>query len=166
MPQRLAPIIGIVIAFALAGCSPREVADLGHKMERWPGQRLGGTEQPVPANFDEVGLHDLVQLKVSGGLLPHVVNIWAVHMDDAIYVWTIPGTSWSQKVVEDPDVWVRVGDNVYPLTATKVSDDGERQQVFDVFMGKYGQEITRRLFKGTTPTVEMFELFYRLTARS
>lgn len=163
MSSRLALLI--VLAIALTGCSPRELADLAHKMERWPGVRLGGAEQAVPASFDEVGLHDLVQLKVSGGLLPHVVNLWAVHMGDAIYVWTIPGTSWSQKIEEDPDVWVRVGENAYPLTATRVEDARQRRQVFDVFMGKYGQEITRRIFKGNPPSVEAFEVFYRLAAR-
>ena len=102
MLQRIAAVIAVAIA--LTGCSPKELADLAYKMERWPGQRLGGTEQPIPADFEFVNRweHDLVQLKVSGDLLPHVVTIWAVAIDDSIYLWTAPSTGWNQRIEKRP----------------------------------------------------------------
>ncbi len=166
MHQRLALVIAIAIA--LGGCSPKELADLAYKMERWPGQRLGGTEQPVPADFEFVNqsIHDLIQLKVKGDVLPHVVNLWGVGMGDSIYLWTVPRTGWNQRIEKRPDeVWVRVGDDVYALSTTLVTDAAQRQLVFEAFMAKYGKEI-RRLFGGIEPAVENFKIFYRLAPRA
>ena len=164
MPQRFTLII--VIAIALAGCSPKEFADLAYKMERWPGQRIGGTEQPAPADFDFVNqsAHDLVQLKVSGDILPHVVNLWAVGMGDSIYLWTNSSTGWGQRIDKRPDVWVRVGDDVYALSSTRITDPAERQLVFVAFMAKYDKGI-RRIFRGIEPTTDHFEIFLRLVPR-
>ncbi len=165
MLQRITFVIAFTIA--LAGCSPKEFADLAYKMERWPGQRLGGTEQPVPADFDFVNRweHDLVQLKVSGDLLPHVVTIWAVAMGDSVYLWTAPQTGWNQRIQERPDVWLRVGDDVYALSATLVEVPEQRQRVFEAFMAKYDKGI-RKIFGELEPRVEHFEIFYRLAPRS
>ena len=165
MLQRLAFVIAMAIA--LTGCSPKELADLAYMMERWPGQRLGGTEQPIPADFEFVNRweHDLVQLKVSGDLLPHVVTIWAVAIGDSIYLWTAPSTGWKQRIEKRPDVWIRVGDDVYPLRASLVEDAEQRQRVFEAFMAKYDKGI-RKLFGGLEPAAEHFEIFYRLAPRS
>ena len=165
MLQRITFIIAVTVA--LAGCSPKEFADLAYQMERWPGQRLGGTEQPVPADFDFVNRweHDLVQLKVSGNLLPHVVTIWAVAMGDSVYLWTAPQTGWNQRIAKRPDVWLRVGDDVYALSATLVEVPEQRQRVFEAFMAKYDKGI-RKIFGELEPKVEHFEIFYRLAPRS
>ena len=165
MLQRIAFVM--TIAIALAGCSPKEFADLAYKMERWPGQRLGGTEQPIPADFEFVNRweHDLVQLKVSGDLLPHVVTIWAVAMGDAIYLWTASSTGWNRRIEKRPDVWIRVGDDVYPLHATRVEGPEQRRRVFEAFMAKYDKGI-RKIFGELEPAVEHFEIFYRLAPRS
>lgn len=165
MLQRITFVIAFTIA--LAGCSPKEFADLAYKMERWPGQRLGGTEQPVPSDFDFVNRweHDLVQLKVSGDLLPHVVTIWAVAMDDSVYLWTASQTGWNQRIEKRPDVWLRVGDDVYALNATLVEVPEQRQRVFEAFMAKYDKGI-RKIFGELEPAVEHFEIFYRLAPRS
>ena len=164
MYQRFALVIAIAIA--LAGCSPKEFAGLAYKMERWPGQRLGGTEQPLPADFDFVNqsVHDLIQLKVSGDILPHVVNLWAVGIGDSVYLWTTPSTGWSQRIKKRPDVSVRIGDDVYALTMTRVTDAAQRQLVFEAFMAKYDKGI-RKLFGGLEPAVEHFEIFYCLASR-
>lgn len=165
MLQRIALVIAVTVA--LAGCSPKEFADLAYMMERWPGQRLGGTEQPVPADFDFVNRweHDLVQLKVSGDLLPHVVTIWAVAMGDSVYLWTAPQTGWNQRIRKRPDVWLRVGDDVYALSATLVEAPEQRQRVFEAFMAKYEKGI-RKIFGELEPKVEHFEIFYRLAPRT
>ena len=165
MLQRIA--IVMAVAIALAGCSPKELADLAYKMERWPGQRLGGTEQPIPADFEFVNRweHDLVQLKVSGDLLPHVVTIWAVAIDDSIYLWTAPSTGWNQRIEKRPDAWIRVGDDVYALRASLVEDAEQRQRVFEAFMAKYDKGI-RKIFGELEPAVEHFQIFYRLAPRS
>ena len=158
----------MVSAIALAGCSPKEFADLAYKMERWPGQRLGGTEQPLPADFGFINQsqHDLIQFKVQGDLLPHVVNLWGVGIGDSVYLWTAPSTGWNQRVEKRPEeVWIRVADDVYALSASHVEDGTQRQLIYEAFMAKYGKEI-RKLFGGLEPKVEHFEIFYRLAPRS
>lgn len=157
----------IAIAIALAGCSPREFADLAYEIERLPGQRLGGTEQPVPADFDFVNHwdHDLVQLKVSGDLLPYVVNTRAVAIGDSVYVWTAPSTGWSRRIEKRPDVWLRAGDAVYPLRANRVEIPEHRQRIFEAFMAKYDKEV-RKMFQGLEPGIEQSDIVYRLAPRS
>ena len=165
MVRRFALVIAVVIA--LVGCSPKELSDPAYKMERWPGQRLGGTEQPVPADFDFVNqsVNDVIQLKVQGDILPHVVNLWGVGMGDSIYVWTDPASGWSQRIEKRPDAWVRVGDSVYALSSATVEDAGQRQLVFEAFVAKYGEEM-RSVFGELEPTIAHTGVFYRLAPRS
>ena len=144
-----------LIAIALVGCGP---------MDETPGLRLGGTETDPPASFEFLSEHDVIQLAAEGAVLPRVVNIWGVGLGDSIFVWTSPETGWGQRIEKRPDVRVRVGDSAYPMRAARVEDDAARERVYGAFMAKYGEELKEMY--GRAPTIEDFELFYRLSPRS
>ena len=65
-----------------------------------------------------------------------------------------------------PDqVRVRVGADVYALSATEVTDDpAERARVADAYNDKYAEQL--REMYGRVTTVDDFELFFRLSLRS
>ena len=147
------PII-LLATLALVGCAP---------MGEYPGLRLGGDEAEVPASFEFLSEHPIVQLEAMGAVLPRVVNIWGVGLGDSMYVWTDPETGWAQRIDERPDVRVRVGDRVYALRAAQVEDEAERARVVGAYLAKYGDEL-KEMF-GRAATVEDFELLYRLSPR-
>ena len=141
------------LLFVVLGCGP---------MGETPGIRLGGSGVGAPDGFALVQHSEIIQLEAQGLLLPRVVNIWGVGFDDAMYVWSDPGTGWSGRVEERPDeVRVRVGDNVYELSASKVSDADVKQRVAEAFQAKYAKQIDE--LWGEPVTVDDFDVLYRLT---
>jgi hypothetical protein len=79
-------------------------------------------------------------------------------------VWSDPGTGWSQRIDQRPhDVRVRVGDQVYEVNATRVSDAGETKRVALAYQAKYAEPMIE--LYGEISTVDEFELLYRLTPR-
>jgi hypothetical protein len=150
--MKIFAILLIVFAF---GCAPRDES---------PGTRLGGSDAASPTDFAFVQDTEVIQLEAQGMLIPRVVNIWAVGFDNAMYVWSDPGSGWSQRVHKRPDeVRVRIGDRVYKVSATEVSDASEMERVGAAFQTKYADEINE--LYGRPMTTEDFELLFRLVAR-
>ena len=146
-------MISLLIVF---GCGPIEIT---------PGFRLGGSAAAAPESFAFVHEHEVIQLEAQGSLLPHVVNIWGVGLDDALYVWGDAESGWVRRVAERPDeVRVRISDNAYELSATKVTDASDRQRVVASYQAKYGESLDEVF--GRPVTVDDFELIYRLTPRN
>ncbi len=134
-------------------------------MGETPGIRLGGTSAGAPDSFAFVQDSELIQLEAQGMLLPRVVNIWGIGFDDALYVWSDPGTGWSQRVDERPDeVRVRVGDTVYDLSASRVTDAAVKRRVAEAYQAKYPEGIDE--LYGRPLTADDLELLYRLTPRN
>ena len=144
-----------ILALVGPGCAP---------FGETPGLRLGGSAAAAPENFAFVQQSEVIQLEAQGSLLPRVVNIWGVGLDDALYVWGDPGSGWVLRVAERPnEVRVRVGDSVYELSAATVSAAGEKTRVVAAYQAKYAEALDE-IF-GRPATVDDFELIYRLTAR-
>lgn len=145
----------ILLALVVIGCGPRGET---------PGVWLGGTGAAVPQSFVFVQEHEVIQLEARGSIFPRVVNIWGVGFDDAMYVWSDPGSGWSIRVAERPgEVRVRIGENVYELSATKVMDAVEKERVVAAYQAKYTADLEEMYGRPTTG--EDFELFYRLEPR-
>lgn len=150
--MKLFVILSIIFAF---GCAPRDET---------PGTRLGGSDAASPSDFAFVQDTEVIQLEARGFLIPRVVNIWVVGFDNAMYVWSDPGSGWSERVYKRPDeVRVRIGDRVYEVSATEVRDASERERVGAAFQTKYADDINE--LYGRPATTEDFELLFRLVAR-
>ena len=145
----------VLLVFIALGCAPKGET---------PGVRLGGSFALAPNGFAFVQDVEVIQLEARGLMIPRVVNIWGVGMDNALYVWSDPGSGWSQRVAERPNaVRVRVGNDTYKVSATKVVDAAETKRVGEAFQAKYAESI-QELY-GRPMTEDDFELLYRLTSR-
>ncbi len=155
--MRATAIIAVlVVVLVTLGCTP---------IGETPGLRLGGAGAAAPESFAFVQENEVIQLEARVSLLPRVVIIWGVGFDDALYVWGDPESGWVRRVAERPDdVRVRVGDNVYELSATKVNDASEKKRAVAAYQAKYAEALDE-IF-GRPATVDDFELIYRLTPRN
>ena len=118
------------VALALFGCS--------EPVGLFAGGELSGRAAPVPAAWGDVP--DTVQLEARPAD-PYSVNLWAVHVDSAIYVaGDEDGKRWISLVRADREVRLRVGDAVYALAAAEVDDAEERRRVAAAFAAKYGDD--------------------------
>jgi hypothetical protein len=147
-------LVPLAMILFCAGCGP---------IGPTPGLVLGGEEQAVPDDFAFVQEHDLLMVRtLFGGWLPQVHYIWGVGVDDAVYAMAVPDARWRARLVDDPNVLLRVGDNYYSLTATEVTDAEEIQIVFDAYMDKYGSQLEEVL--GHPPSLEDVNDLVRFTA--
>jgi hypothetical protein len=136
------PVSLAVILFC-TGCGP---------IGPMPGLNIGGTQQPAPESFEFAQDHELLTIRtLLGGWLPQVHNIWGVGVGDAVYAMAVPEASWRARLEDDPEVLIRIGDNVYRLTATVVDDADEIQAAFDAYVAKYGDQL--EAIVGHPPTV-------------
>ena len=148
--------IAIVLSLVALGCAP---------IGTTPGMRLGGSAAAAPNSFVFVQETEVIQLEVRGMLFPRVMNVWTVGFDDAMYVWSLLGSRWSQRIDERPDeVRVRVGKQVYEVRATLVEDAKEKERVAQAYQPKYADSLFE--YFGRATTVDDYDLFYRLTPRN
>lgn len=116
-----------------------------------PGLAIGGVPTDAPNRFSVVAAENLVQIKTHRwGWLPQVHHIWAVGIDDAVYVVAVPGASWRERVDQDPNVQLRVGDATYNLIANEISSDAERRRAYDAYVAKYAGELEEILGRKST----------------
>lgn len=126
-------LIPLAIMAMSAGCGP---------IGPMPGLAIGGEERAAPDNFEFVQDHDLILIRTYyGGWFPQVHNIWGVGVGNGIYAIAVPGASWRARVMDDPNVLLRVGDAHYELVAATVNDPEETRRVFDVYIAKYGPQL-------------------------
>jgi hypothetical protein len=116
----------------LAGCSEPFIV--------FAGGKLSGEEGVPPADWSELRDEETFQLETRPDN-PYSVNIWAVGIGEDAYIGTGPGgTRWSEYIMQDPRVRLRVEEAVYPLLAQPVTDVDERKQVAQAYGEKYGMD--------------------------
>ena len=81
-------------------------------------------------------------------LLPHSVTIWCVTYNGQLYLASLVpngapqyplGRQWNRNVARDPHVRVKIGDNLYDVTLTYVTDPAEHDAVVRSYLKKYPQ---------------------------
>jgi hypothetical protein len=112
------------LAFALAGCGP--IGPLsGGKLD-------GPVNARSVADWSFTAAHETVQLETNPRE-PHSVNTWCIGIGDRLYVPTSmirgPKTpserDWVKNVGADPQLRIRIGDEIYERVAVRVSDGAE-----------------------------------------
>ena len=148
-------LIASLLVLVALGCAP-----IGNT----PGMRLGGSTAAAPDSFEFVQETEVIQLEVRGMLFPRVMNVWTVGFNDAMYVWSLLGSRWSQRIDKRPEeVRVRIGENVYEVRASLVKDLNEKKRVAQAYQAKYADPLFE--YYGRATTVDDYDLFYRLTPR-
>lgn len=136
--RRLACVALLTLLFG-AACGP---------MGPLAGGALSGAVQEDPPP-EWSGFADVEQIQVeSRPSDPHSVNTWCGVVDGRFYVPSslIMGPDdpsergWVQHVLADPNVRLRIEDEVYELRATRVEDPAERERVRDALIAKYEVE--------------------------
>tara|TARA_B100001029_G_scaffold173080_1_gene171533 strand:+ start:60 stop:521 length:462 start_codon:yes stop_codon:yes gene_type:complete len=83
-----------------------------------PGFFIGGTEQPVPAKWEDTSGIDEVRLR-TGDLIPRVVIIWIVQINGELYVSGGKDSGWVIRLLKNTDAQLRIGDSTYAVTAER-----------------------------------------------
>lgn len=127
-PMRI--IISSLLLVLLAACSDPLIM--------LPGGRLAGTETPTPEQWREVP--NTIQLETNPDD-PYSVNVWAAGIGADLYVATgEEGSTWSEYMEANPLVRVRMGDNIYLLSASRVSASQELAAVGAAYVAKYDMD--------------------------
>jgi hypothetical protein len=94
-----------------------------------PGLYLRGVEASEKVtDWSFANQVPLCQVQVDTGLLPHALNLncWA-DSSGGLYLscGSCDGKRWSTAAVANNEARVRVGQTVYPVTLTRVADEGQ-----------------------------------------
>jgi len=104
----------------------------------FPSGQLEGTLTVVPADWSELKQNEIIQFE-SNPSEPYSVNLWIIGMGDVAYVHA--GTNratWVEHIEVDPNVRLKVGNNIYELKAVRVETQEEFDALSDVYEVKYG----------------------------
>ena len=113
------------------------------------GGALSGNEAQTPDSWAFARDVEVIQLETRPDD-PYSVNVWIGIVDGELYVPTslILGEEdpaqrdWVQHVQQDPNVRLRIGENIYAATATRVHDEGTIAAVKDAMLAKYAEAAT------------------------
>jgi len=130
MPRFRSLVVALAIALTSAAC--------GGPFLLLPGGQLEGDVASVPADWSFT--HDVSTIQIeTNPAEPYSVNIWAVGVDASLYVHAGANrTTWVEHLDTDPRVRARVGDKIYELASTRVTDAGEFASFADAYESKYG----------------------------
>jgi hypothetical protein len=113
----------------LAGCGPFLVI---------PGGKLEGTPAAAPGDWSFARDVSTVQLETNPQD-PYSVNIWAVGIGPVLYVHAGANRStWVENMEADPQVRVRIEEQIYTLRASRVEGQDEFDRFSDAYEKKYG----------------------------
>ncbi len=112
--NKLTRISAIVLVFTT--CIIIAAAPIGPM----PGIFIGGAETPAPDNWGNIANRDEIRLRVQG-IIPRVVIIWVVDVDNELYVVGSRKSGWVEMIGDGANVQMRTGDNTYNLNAVKVT---------------------------------------------
>ena len=73
---------------------------------------------------------------------PYSVNVWGVGVGDRFYLGSGEGgeSTWTQHIGEDSAVRLRVGEQIYELSAVRIEDAEERDRFLAAMKRKYDWE--------------------------
>ena len=100
-----------------------------------PGFFIGGTESVAPESWGDTSEIHEIKLKVENGLLPRVVIIWVVQVENHLYVVGSRGSGWVSLLGQGGPVEMRMGSNTYRMNASPVTENW--QMILERYQDKY-----------------------------
>ncbi len=121
--------VGLVsVALVTLGCGP---------MMMFPGGRLSGDVKKVPSDWAFSESIDVVQIETRPSD-PYSVNIWGAAKEGTFYVMAgSHDRRWVQNMRADPNVRLKVCEDVYEMRAAEVADEATIESVIEVLAAKY-----------------------------
>jgi len=130
--MKYASMIGVVLLAALSsGCGPQGTRS---------GFLLSGVETPVPAEWRFTDQFKEIAIQMhTPYVIPHAVTIWCAQVDGQLYVGaSAPQTKhWPGWVDRDPDVRLRVGEQLFTVRLVPLDDPNVIVQVRSAYVAKY-----------------------------
>jgi len=104
------------------------------------GKRLSGEEAAYPADWSFSDEHMLIAVEVRPDDPHSVTTVCFVH-EGVLHVPAQGGSEkeWTQMVIADPRVRVKVGDTVYPGRAVRMTDESQREAMLASAGKKYSR---------------------------
>jgi hypothetical protein len=119
----------LVLSSCLLACGPTLV---------FPGGALDGKPAPTPSDWTFTDEVSTIQLETRPDD-PYSVNIWAVGIDDRLYVHAGANrAAWVERIEADPAVRARIANRIYSLEAVRVDSQAEFDAFADAYETKYG----------------------------
>ncbi len=103
-----------------------------------PGGELDGPVASVPADWVFTDEISTIEIETNPSD-PYSVNIWAVGLDDSLYLHAGDNrTSWIEHLEADPRLRARIEDQIYELSAVRVTGETEFARFADAYEEKFG----------------------------
>ncbi|MFK7914000.1 MAG: hypothetical protein AB8B93_08805 [Pseudomonadales bacterium] len=120
----------MLVLLFLAGCSSDYLP--------FSGGALDGQNSPPPADWSVAASVKVVQLETRA-TEPYSVNIWVVTAASQLYVFAGANrATWIEHIEQNPQVRLQMGDHIYALVATRVTDPQEFMGFARAWEAKYG----------------------------
>ncbi len=142
--MRNAPRVAVVRrSFQALACALLVVVAACDPVFVFSGGELSGTERSQPADWGFTRDFHTIQIETRP-TDPYSVNVWGVAVNRHFYVASDSGESqWARAIEAEPRVRLRIGDDIYKLTAKRAEDPGELEDVIDAYIEKYGGDRER-----------------------
>ena len=125
-------ILILLSSLILVSCEP---------MGPIPGGQLSGEVKVIPDDWSAYSEVELLQLETRPDA-PYSLNIWGVGLGSDYYIASGGGgeSSWVDHIIDNPDVRLRIENNIFELKAVRVMDEEELAQVLKRYKEKYDME--------------------------
>jgi hypothetical protein len=130
-------VILALVALSITGLDPKE---------RRPGLWLKGDVSSLPADWAFADKNTTLLVETHPWyLIPHAVTVWFVTYKGNLYLHsdfsdgrTYPGgRSWTAGIARDPNVRIKIGNQVFDGKAVVVTDPAEIDALFALTQDKY-----------------------------
>ncbi len=141
----LLKVVGAIVACAILALVVLSITGLDAKQRR-PGLWLKGDVANIPIDWSFADKYRTVMIETHPWyLIPHSVNIFFVTDKGNLYLHAdyppggkFPsGKSWTASVARNPNVRIKLGNQVFDCKAIAVTDPAESDALFEVTRKKY-----------------------------
>ena len=155
-------ILGLVFASAVVFY----VYTAPFNYQRIPGVRIGGQLTQHLANWNTIDTDGVAYMKMEG-FPPAVLKVFYATDEGGIITATRPDNGyWASRVRENPNGWIRFGQETYALQATEIFGDA-RLQMLNAYGAnngiQMGYNFKNELVAGQNEPLHMWEVFYWTT---
>ena len=104
----------------------------------FPGGQLSGKVKRVPHSWSFSDAFENVQLETRPDD-PYSVNIWCVAVGKRLFIASGKGmeSAWAKHIVANPDVRLRIGEDIFELRAVRGDDPLDRRRFLAGARNKY-----------------------------
>ncbi len=132
MNQMLRMTVAATLAFALLGCDPQD-----RRVGLW---LVGDVAETFPDDWSFIDDHREIAIQVATPyFIAHSVTIWCVQVDGRLFIaaGNAATKNWPGWVDDDPNVRLKIGEDVYEARLTDLVEPEAIQPVQEAYALKY-----------------------------